>query len=979
MAKPRIPSQKSRYASLNQRLNKYLLLVQQIFDGLNLEAAKAATSVSYDGSKPFRFSDYPTLKKRVGDLQQRYVDDIGAVIYSGTSSEWKKSNEVQDLLADGVLKAYGAQVNGSKYKVYYQTNNDALKAFQTRRANGMTLSQKLWNQSKNYREEMEYAISSAIEKGTSAVTLSKRLSKYLHDFPSLQKDYKEKYGKAVDCHDCEYRSMRLARSEINMAYRTAEQERWSQMDFVVGYEIKLSGSHPAEDICDMLKGKYPKDFVWTGWHPSDLCYKIPILKTEEEFWNYGEAKDKPSSREVTDVPDAFKKWVVDNEARINAAQRRGTLPFFLKDNPLVIQERGLWKDILDMRKMAISVGGEVQGLAESIAEQFGGVVTPINYKSFGSIARKCKTEGCSPFELKDVVRNTIIVDADKIEDVLSALESQGNVLRIKRQTPDQFMGYSGNIVNITTINGTVAEIQVNTAKMIYAKETPAVAKSILGEDVWNRIAKETGLEGGLGHKFYEQFRVLDKMSPKALEIERLSREYYSHFQPQIVVEQTISKAIVEDLSGLPTYWKDAFKDMTSDEIFKLMSDGKVANFAEFCKITGLSQEQMQSLFGAVIDHSDVYMSIDGNTLLNKIIKGDRKFKSSMETGTGTFTTIGAERAVTERKIFGLADDCSLNEYPKYGFLAGKGQMSYERIVGWGYGDVYVCFDKSKIATRSTLTVGDSYANNRFTPKEYLRKKIKQIEDEIRFGWDETKIPALKKELNELEGLLAKDTAWEKVAPATRLSAPDARALLGRNPEAITDVLYQGIDALGDATNQYVECQIYGTLSLDDVSRIEVASKKQKLAIEKALRKNGIDIEVVPAKYDQRVTLLEEGFTRYDGDATIYAHSLQPSDVDRLGDYFVDGLSKRFADSTSAVRKYSSEKFFEGMDDFVTFAEKIKDGSSTVEERRTFLKMFYEEMQKGKKVGRFPKEWYEHYRKTFGGWTDDLLNPELLKR
>jgi hypothetical protein len=315
-------------------LNKYLLLVQQIFDDLNLEAAKAATSVSYDmdAGKPFRFSDFPTLTQRAKDLQQRYVDEIGAVIYSGTSKEWKRSNEVQDLLADGVLKAYGAQVNGDRYKIYYQPNNDALKAFQKRRANGMTLSQKLWNQARNYKEEMEYAISSAIEKGTSAVTLSKRLSKYLHDFPSLQKDYKDKFGKAVDCHDCEYRSMRLARSEINMSYRTAEQTRWQQMDFVVGYEIKLSGAHPAEDICDMLKGKYPKDFVWTGWHPNDLCYKIPILKTEEEFWNYGDAKDKPSSKEVKDVPDAFKKWVGQNTVRISKAKKAGTLPYFLKDN-----------------------------------------------------------------------------------------------------------------------------------------------------------------------------------------------------------------------------------------------------------------------------------------------------------------------------------------------------------------------------------------------------------------------------------------------------------------------------------------------------------------------------------------------------------------------------------------------------------------------------------------------------------------------
>lgn len=980
MAKPRIPSQKSRYGALNQRLNKYMMLVQQIFDDLNLETAKAATSVSYNGSKPFRFSDYPTLKQRVQDLQQRYVDDIGTVIYSGTSAEWKKSNEVQDLLADGVLKAYGAQVNGTKYKVYYQPNNDALKAFQKRRANGMTLSQKLWNQATNYKEEMEYAISSAIEKGTSAATLSKRLSKYLQDFPKLQKDYKDKYGKAVDCHDCEYRSMRLARSEINMAYRTAEQERWNQMDFVVGYEIKVSHAHKIKDICDLLAGKYPKDFKWTGWHPSCTDYKIPILKTEEEFWNYGEARNKPSSKEVSDVPTAFKNWVVDNEKRINAAKRNGTLPYFLKDNPLVISDMKLWSQVREVRSMALAVGEEVQGLAESIASRFGGVVTPINYKSFDSISRKCKTEGCTPFDLKDTVRNTIIVDADKIEDVLSALEESGVVSRIKRQTPDKFMGYSGNIVNITTSNGMTAEIQVNTAKMIYAKETPAVAKSILGEDVWNKIAKETGLEGGLGHKYYEQFRVLDKTSPKALEIERLSKEYYKNFSSQMVSEAPIPKKVIEDLSGLPSRYAEVFKEMSSEDMFKLMSDGKIANFAEYCKTAGLSQEQMQSLFEAVIEYSDVYMEIDGSVLLNKIINGDGRFKSSIETNKATFTIKGEERAVKERKMFGLADGCSLDEYPKYGFLAGRGQMSYERIVGWEYGDVYVCFDRSRVASRTTFTIGDSYANNKYTPKEYLAKKIKEVEDEIRFGWDETKIPALKQRLKELESLYAKDTAWEMVAPAARLSAPDAKALLGRNPEKIKDVLYQGIDALGGITSTYVECQIYGALSIDDVVRIEVASKKQKSAIEKALKKRGVNIEVVPAKFDRRVTLLEEGFTRYDGDATRFAHSLLPSDVDRLGDYFVDGLSKRFADSTISVRKYSKgEVFFEGMEDFVTFAEKIKDGTATIEEKRKFLKDFYSEMQKGKKNGRFPKEWYEHCKKTYGGWTDDLLKPELLDR
>ena len=128
-----------------------------------------------------------------------------------------------------------------------------------------------------------------------------------------------------------------------MAYRTAENERWKQMDFVVGYEIKLSSSHhsrmPHGDICDTLAGKYPKDFTWTGWHPNDLCYKVPILKTEEEFWEWDGRSDSTteSVNEVKDVPDAFKQWVGTNSKRIVDAKKKGTLPYFLKDNPLYLK------------------------------------------------------------------------------------------------------------------------------------------------------------------------------------------------------------------------------------------------------------------------------------------------------------------------------------------------------------------------------------------------------------------------------------------------------------------------------------------------------------------------------------------------------------------------------------------------------------------------------------------------------------------
>lgn len=489
MAKPKTPNQKRKYGELNKRLAKYVMLVESIYEDLNLEAAKIVgiTDFTIDSDRPFMWSDYPQTRKRIRDLQERFVEDIGAVIYSGTSEEWKNSNEVQDLLANKVLQTYGATIGKKKYEILYQPNNYALKAFQQRKDKGFTISDKLWNQSTLYKQELEEAISCAIQKGTSAITLSKQISKYLLDFPQLQKDYKERFGKASRAMDCEYRSIRLAASEINMAYRQAENLRWQQMDFVVGYEIKLSNNHtcngkPFQDICDILAGKYPKDFQWTGWHPlcysddsevltnrgwklfkdvldDDLilslnpesrnvewvgisdrqcykyegemihffnrsldclvtpehqmvylnkgdgriehqaaaafdqskgalfrgrtgvdvkydihltfnkesvaydgyvydltlaenhimyirrngkcfwgsncrCYKIPILKTEEEFWEWdGRSEVSTTSvNEVKDVPEAFKQWVGANAYRIEEAKKRGTLPYFVRDN-----------------------------------------------------------------------------------------------------------------------------------------------------------------------------------------------------------------------------------------------------------------------------------------------------------------------------------------------------------------------------------------------------------------------------------------------------------------------------------------------------------------------------------------------------------------------------------------------------------------------------------------------------------------------
>ena len=108
------------------------------------------------------------------------------------------------------------------------------------------------------------------------------------------------------------------------------------MDFVVGYEIKTSNNHPDRDICDELKGKYPKDFKFVGWHPQCRCYVVPILAEQDEFVNMQkkilEGEDVSNNHyhsEITEVPEKFNKWVENNRERIEKA---GSLPYFIKDN-----------------------------------------------------------------------------------------------------------------------------------------------------------------------------------------------------------------------------------------------------------------------------------------------------------------------------------------------------------------------------------------------------------------------------------------------------------------------------------------------------------------------------------------------------------------------------------------------------------------------------------------------------------------------
>ena len=125
-------------------------------------------------------------------------------------------------------------------------------------------------------------------------------------------------------------------TETNMAYRTADHKRWQNLEFVKGFEVKLSGSHPATDICDSLKGPYPKTFLFTGWHPQCLCHAVAIQMDMEEFGKYQQAILDGTDEEflkgvrgVSEVPEGFNNWVTENAERSKGWKSQ---PYFIKDN-----------------------------------------------------------------------------------------------------------------------------------------------------------------------------------------------------------------------------------------------------------------------------------------------------------------------------------------------------------------------------------------------------------------------------------------------------------------------------------------------------------------------------------------------------------------------------------------------------------------------------------------------------------------------
>ena len=218
-------------------------------------------------------------------------------------------------------------------------------------ANGFKLSDRVWNITQQTKSQLEFYLDSGVVAGRNANGISSDIRQILQNPQKRFRRIRNEKGELVlsqpmkNYHPGQgvYRSayknaLRTSATTTNIAYRSADYERWSKQDFILGIEIHRSANNRGPcKICDAMVGKYPKTFKFTGFHPFCICFATPITMEPENFADFLLNDTVPKEQVITDIPQGAKDFVIENKDGLQSA-------FWYKDN--FTNDGGLQREIV---------------------------------------------------------------------------------------------------------------------------------------------------------------------------------------------------------------------------------------------------------------------------------------------------------------------------------------------------------------------------------------------------------------------------------------------------------------------------------------------------------------------------------------------------------------------------------------------------------------------------------------------------------
>lgn len=484
---------------------------------------------------------------------------------------------------------------------------------------GVTLSERIWKNVDSSRKELEIIIQNNIIEGKGAEVASREVRQYLNDPKKLFRRVKDKetgeykLSKAAQMYhpgQGKYRSSfmnarRLMVSEMNMATQASECAAYANNPLIAGYEIRLSNNHtvkdprhkdqvlPLHDICDELQGTYPPTFKFTGWHPHCRCSMIPILISPEERRKLAQARaeGKPYQPKgvITDVPDNYKAWIVNNQDRI---QRAKSMPYFLQDN------------------------GELTKDGYVIDEKF--TDTPIPHAL--QVAEKRHAERTT--EQEEAIRKRAEEREQQLQEYDLLKKQSGNILNVAKDYGE---------VDYTDFENTLDSVKSNA---IYHNDEMAALKAKMQATI-SQIQQQKAAEKALSdiipdvHQWHKQFTIEELQKTKdsvTTTIDNWLKKYGytsldekpSHAKAKLELEITnvVSSKKYSTWQVAESSYKKMLKPVADKVVFEQLSND-LASYASFKTKSTAYKSLLQQMSDAIANKDKIAAQIASDELKKK--------------------------------------------------------------------------------------------------------------------------------------------------------------------------------------------------------------------------------------------------------------------------------------------------------------------------------------------------------------------------
>lgn len=349
-------------------------------EALELAAVRRAIEQGGDFSWDANAAASSQLTKVLNNLQSA----TNALLSNSVVASWAKGEENSEknlyaALGGGKAAKEAIQATAEKARSAMRERGATAGGYLTKNEGGFSISERVWKLTEDAKRELQIVIQNGIKEGKTPDEIARSAQQYLKEPAKLFRRVKDKetgnlelskaakeYHPGQGVYRSSYKNaLRLARTEITAAYRRAEWESYQSNPLIIGYETRLSNNHTTTlpngktvkltDICDRMAGRYPKTFLWTGWHPQCRCVMIPITVSKEDFkarikaLKKGELQEWKPKETVTEMPAGFNDWIKENTKRIQQAKAR---PYWITENYKGGDiKKGLVRQIADLKKI----------------------------------------------------------------------------------------------------------------------------------------------------------------------------------------------------------------------------------------------------------------------------------------------------------------------------------------------------------------------------------------------------------------------------------------------------------------------------------------------------------------------------------------------------------------------------------------------------------------------------------------------------